>query len=308
MYKSTKSQIFLSWLNVQPYSLLLLVLLATLANATRALDNPWSKVADPASGPVRVIGSYSAGCIQGAVSLLPDEGPFELMRLSRKRYFAHPKLREFILWLADAVQKNGHGKLMVGDIGQPRGGPTTTGHASHQIGLDADFWFWLDSPATKRPLSIREKEDFSAPSMLNQAQTAVDPKLFQEAQVQVLELVAKHPQVERIFVNPHIKVALCKLTGNADWLNKIRPWWGHHYHFHVRLGCPPGQAECQPQEPPDAGTGCGAELDEWFDPATIAAEQQKDKANELLTPAQRLARKLDRLPKACSVVLYPESH
>ena len=30
--------------------------------------------------------------------------------------------------------------LLVGDISQPRGGPMLTGHASHQLGLDADIW------------------------------------------------------------------------------------------------------------------------------------------------------------------------
>jgi hypothetical protein len=35
----------------------------------------------------------------------------------------------------------GWGKgLYIGDISQPRGGPMTSGHASHQIGLDADIW------------------------------------------------------------------------------------------------------------------------------------------------------------------------
>ena len=35
--------------------------------------------------------------------------------------------------------------ILVGDISQPRGGPMLTGHASHQIGLDADVWLTPDA-------------------------------------------------------------------------------------------------------------------------------------------------------------------
>jgi len=45
---------------------------------------------------------------------------------------------------------------------------------------------------------------------------------------------------------------------------KIRPWWGHNYHFHVRLYCPADDPQCRPQAAPPAGDGCGKELDWWF--------------------------------------------
>ena len=28
--------------------------------------------------------------------------------------------------------------------------------------------------------------------------------------------------------------------GVRDWLHKVRPMWGHNYHFHVRVFCPRG--------------------------------------------------------------------
>ena len=42
--------------------------------------------------------------------------------------------------------------LLLGDISQPRGGPMLSGHASHQIGLDADIWL---NPMPNRKLSAR---------------------------------------------------------------------------------------------------------------------------------------------------------
>ena len=71
------------------------------------------------------------------------------------------------------------------------------------------------------------------------------------------------PAVARIFVFPGAKVQMCKdATGDRRWLRKIRPWWGHHYHFHVRLNCPRGARGCEDQAPPPAGDGC-ADAEEW---------------------------------------------
>ena len=162
------------------------------------------------------------------------------------------------------------------EAGQCRGGPTTTGHASHQTGLDGDFWFWLDSPANHRKLTGQEVEELSALSMLDQDQQGVDPKRFQAKHVSVLEYVSKQPEVARIFVNPLIKKAACEATDQAAWLNKLRPWWGHHYHFHVRLHCPAGQATCKPQSPPPESHGCGKELAWWF------SEEAAEKAGAII--------------------------
>ena len=49
--------------------------------------------------------------------------------------------------------------FLVGDISQPRGGPMFTGHASHQIGLDADVWL---TPMPDRTLSRAERESMPA--------------------------------------------------------------------------------------------------------------------------------------------------
>src|SRR5215469_1884152 len=64
----------------------------------------------------------------------------------------------------------------------------------------------------------------------------------------LLEAVAREPLVERVFVNPAIKGALCREDGPEwAWMAKIRPWWGHNDHFHVRLSCPSGNPQCRAQ-------------------------------------------------------------
>src|SRR3954451_16050793 len=89
----------------------------------------------------RSIGFYTKGCLAGGVALPINGKTWQVMRLSRNRNWGHPKLIEFLERLARRVpQINGWPGLLVGDISQPRGGPMLTGHASHQVGLDADIW------------------------------------------------------------------------------------------------------------------------------------------------------------------------
>jgi penicillin-insensitive murein endopeptidase len=272
--------------------------------ATGSLTNPWADAREPVSGNAKAIGGYSAGCVQGAESILAHEGAtFQVMRKSRHRHFAQPEMVDFIKNLASEIQQREFGTLLVGDLGQARGGPTTTGHASHQIGLDGDFWFWLDSPANHRTLTEQEVEQLSAISMLDQDRQGVDPKRFQAKHVSVLEYVSQQPEVARIFVHPLIKKAACEATDQAAWLNKLRPWWGHHYHFHVRLHCPAGQAACKPQPPPPDAHGCGEELAWWSSEEAAERLRKGQETSRKLTSLQRLARKLAKVPGQCEPLL-----
>lgn len=294
---------FVNWTPVLLAVFLLSISPPTLATAT-SLVNPWADAQDPVAGQPQAIGGYSAGCVQGAESILADEGPdFQVMRKSRRRYFAQPKMRHFINKLASEIRHREFGTLLVGDLGQARGGPTTTGHASHQTGLDGDFWFWLDSPANHRTLTEQEVEQLSAISMLDRDRQGVDSKRFQAKHVSVLEYVSQQPEVERIFVHPLIKRAACESTDRAGWLNKLRPWWGHHYHFHVRLKCPAGQTTCKPQSPPPASHGCGTELAWWFSKEAADKLSERRHAGRKLTPPQRLSMKLARVPGQCKPLL-----
>jgi penicillin-insensitive murein DD-endopeptidase len=218
----------------------------------------------PAAGRARAIGSYARGCAAGAVAL-PADGPnWQVMRPSRNRAWGHPATIGFIERLSVAAAAAGWPGLLVGDIGQPRGGPMLTGHASHQIGLDADLWL---TPMPDRRLSPTERDQIFASNVVNANGDGVDQAVWRPEHRRLLETAARSPEVVRIFVNPAIKRALCREAGaDRGWLARIRPWWGHNYHFHVRLSCPPGDQACQGQPAPPPGDGCGAELDWWFTP------------------------------------------
>ena len=219
----------------------------------------------PAPAPARAIGAYAKGCLAGAVAL-PADGPnWQVMRPSRNRAWGHPVLIAFLeqLSVTAAAEAQWPG-LLVGDIGQPRGGPMLTGHESHQIGLDADIWL---TPMPDRRLSAAERDEMGATDLVAASGEDVDPNLWRPQHRKLLEAAARGTTLARIFVNPAIKRALCRDAGaDRDWLRRIRPWWGHNYHFHLRLSCPPGERECRDQAEPPPGDGCGAELDWWFTP------------------------------------------
>ena len=218
----------------------------------------------PANLASRAIGFYSKGCLAGAVAL-PINGPaWQVMRLSRNRNWGHPKLIGLLERLAeDARERDGWNGLMIGDISQPRGGPMLTGHASHQIGLDADIWL---TQMPDRVLTRRERETISATSVVRDRKT-MNYKVWTEAHARLIRRAASYPEVARIFVHPPIKAELCKwATGDRSWLAKVRPYYGHNYHFHIRMKCPAGFAGCkdQPAPVPKDGTGCGEELAYWM--------------------------------------------
>ncbi|MCX8101222.1 MAG: penicillin-insensitive murein endopeptidase [Geminicoccaceae bacterium] len=218
--------------------------------------------APPLPGAARVVGSHARGCLAGAVGL-PIDGPgWQAMRLSRNRTFGHPRLVALIERLAREARADGWPGLLVGDLAQPRGGPMLTGHASHQVGLDADIWL---TPMPERLLTEEERETLPAVSMLREGTRTVDPARFGRPHAALIRRAASYPEVARIFVHPGIKKALCEAAGtDRGWLAKVRPWWGHDSHFHIRLRCPEGEPLCRDQDPPPEGDGCGSELAWWL--------------------------------------------
>jgi len=229
-----------------------------------AADTPTPQsLRTPGKGAPDPIGSYANGCIRGAVELPAEGAGYQVMNLSRRRNWGHPDLLAYLHDLAGKASAEKLGRLAIGDLGMVRGGRMPTGHASHQMGLDADIWFVLDLP--ELPAPEREREDFA--SMVDAKTQRVDPVRFGPAQARLLQLAAEDSRIARIFVNPAIKLAVCEqATGDREWLGKLRPWFGHAAHFHVRLSCPAGASQCEAQEPPPSGDGCGAELMSWFAP------------------------------------------
>ncbi|MEP2534378.1 penicillin-insensitive murein endopeptidase [Shimia sp.] len=205
-------------------------------------------------------GSYAKGCMAGGAQL-PETGPtWQAMRLSRNRNWGHPETVSYIRDLsAKAARQPGWEGLYIGDISQPRGGPMLSGHRSHQLGLDVDIWML---PPNRLNLSTTERENLSSISMRRSGGAYVNDKWTRQHH-EVLKAAASDPRVARIFVFPGAKVQMCNdEKGDRKWLRKIRPWWGHHYHFHVRLSCPKGAAGCVNQDPPPAGDGC-KDAEQW---------------------------------------------
>jgi penicillin-insensitive murein endopeptidase len=249
----------------------------------------------PAPVTARSIGFYAHGCLAGAVALPINGTTWQVMRLSRNRNWGHPKLVEFLERLAEKAKKVGWNGLLVGDMSQPRGGPMLTGHASHQIGLDADIWL---TPMPDRKLSREERELMSATMVVRDDRLDIDPNVWTHAHTEVIRTAAEDPAVERIFVNAAIKKALCREAGSdRAWLAKVRPWWGHDYHFHVRIYCPPDSPQCEPQPPPESGEGCGHDLDYWFSDGVLHPQPPTE------PPKPKPGLTMAALPAACRQVL-----
>ena len=272
--------------------------LPPLANPN-APDTPakelFGRKAEPAPLEARAIGSYARGCMAGAVALPIDGSAWQVMRLSRNRNWGHPQLIALLERLSKRVPEiNGWPGLLVGDIAQPRGGPMLTGHASHQIGLDADIWL---TPMPDRRLSRAERETMSATNVVAPDWNDVDSAVWTPAHTALIRAAARERDVARLFVNPAIKRALCREAGSdRAWLRKVRPTYGHNYHFHIRMACPAGEEGCADQDPPPAGEGCGADLDWWF--TDEARNPKRGPPRPPMTMAQ--------LPGECRRVLVPQ--
>jgi len=250
----------------------------------------------------RAIGWYAKGCLAGGEHL-SDAGPaWQTMRPSRNRAWGHPRLIALVKRLAtEAQREDGWPGLLVGDISQPRGGPMLSGHASHQVGLDADIWL---NPMPDRILTRQEREEISAQTMLDETRLAVDPKVFTDRHVALIRRAASYTEVQRIFVHPAIKKALCERAGkDRRWLAKVRPLWGHHYHFHIRIYCPNGGCRAQPAVHGD--DGCGREVDNWLKSIakSLKAEPAPETAKTWVPPSERRKITMAQLPDECGRVL-----
>ncbi len=248
----------------------------------------------------RPFGSYAKGCMAGG-QRLPETGPtWQAMRPSRNRNWGHPDAIDFIEKISRfAATQPGWKGVYVGDISQPRGGPMLSGHRSHQTGLDIDVWM---RPATRLNLSEAERENISSTSM-RRARGAFTNDNWTRAHHEIIKAAAKDPRTARIFVFPGAKVRMCKDESGPDraWLRKIRPWWGHHYHFHVRLRCPADAAHCKNQAPPPPGDGC-ADAQAWVDNILDPPPPDPDAPD----PKPRKELTMHDLPRQCLAVLQAE--
>ena len=244
-------------------------------------------------------GGYSRGCLAGAEQLAETGPTWQAMRLSRNRNWAHPELLDFVQKLsARAAQQPGWNGLYIGDLSQPRGGPMFGGHRSHQIGLDADIWML---PATNLNLSVAQRESISSISM-RRAKGAFTNSNWTPAQHEIIKAAAQDERTARIFIFPGAKVQMCNdEKGDRAWLNKIRPWYGHYAHFHVRLRCPSGVRGCVDQAPPPPGDGC-ADAQAWVDDILNPPPPVPRDPNAP-APTPRRDLRVGDLPQQCTGVL-----
>ncbi|RDC74138.1 penicillin-insensitive murein endopeptidase [Rhodovulum sp. 12E13] len=284
---------------------LTLCLAAPAALAQQKANVLFGRMDTPSRQGAEAIGSYAKGCAAGLVQL-PETGPtWQAMRLSRNRNWGHPEAIGFIVDLSEFATRVGWKGLYVGDISQPRGGPMTSGHQSHQIGLDIDIWM---KPATRLNLSRAQRESLSSISVRSADQRSVNGN-WTRAHHEILKRAARDSRVDRVFVTPPVKIEMCKTAsrGDRDWMQKIRPIYGHHYHFHVRLKCPRGNRACETQRPTVAelskgGDGCDETLMWWVTDYLDPPKVQKPAEP---APKRRGARDytLADLPRQCQQVL-----
>ena len=250
----------------------------------------------PSLGKAMAIGYYPRGCLQGGVELPPTGPTWQVMRLARNRNWGHPNLVNFVQRFAPlAAKATGWKGILIGDMSQPRGGPLPFGHKSHQIGLDVDIWL---TPMPDRVLSKQERENILASRAVAADGKHVDDKIWSAADMAFIRSAAEQPEVERVLTNPAIKKELCRVAGKDDtrWMSKVRPWYGHDDHIHVRLKCPADSPDCRAQPPVPGGDGCDKSLDHWFADWIVRL-----KIPEFGGSSRGL--KLKDLPPACVAVL-----
>jgi penicillin-insensitive murein DD-endopeptidase len=218
------------------------------------------------------------------------------MRVSRNRNWGHPELVKFLERFAPlAAEATGWRGILIGDMAQPRGGPLPFGHRSHQIGLDVDIWFM---PMPDRVLSRQERDNIIASNVVAADGKSINGKIWSSSHVAFIRTATEQPEVERVLVNAAIKKELCRIEGNKDksWMSKVRPWYGHADHIHVRLKCPDDSPDCRTQPAVPAGDGCDKSLSSWFADWILRL-----KIPDISSSAKGL--KLKDLPPACTAVL-----
>jgi len=291
-----------------PLFALILAILPATAQAQQLANRLFGAQPMPSLQAPEAIGSYANGCAAGLVRL-PETGPtWQAMRLSRNRNWGHPEAIAYVQELSRKAVQIGWNGLYIGDISQPRGGPMTSGHASHQIGLDIDIWML---PPRRLNLSQAERESISSISVRTEDQRSINSNWTRQHH-ELLRQAALDPRVDRIFVAAAVKIEMCRTATRADtpWLQKIRPAVGHNYHFHVRLRCPQGSRNCVTQSPTvselsKGGNGCDETLQWWVTDFLNPPRRERTEPSEDPAPRRRHPREFTMadLPAQCQQVI-----
>lgn len=271
--------------------------LSLLLIAPSAFASPWEQVKSPSNHAPQAVGSYANGCLVGAASLPLQGKGYQVLRSERLRFYGHPETVSFIQRLADLASDQLNTTLLIADMSLPKGGRFSTGHRSHQTGLDIDIWLKL----ADKKLSPQQLSNPKAMSVVNIRQYKLLKNNWDFRHFELIKMAASDEDVARIFVHPVIKNKLCSTenAGDRDWLRKVRPWWGHHSHMHVRLRCPEGSVGCVDQAPPPEGDGCGAELQSWK-PKPVQSPVKKAESKPVNTVKPKKV-----MPELCQQLINP---
>ncbi|MDO6638496.1 penicillin-insensitive murein endopeptidase [Shewanella sp. 5_MG-2023] len=274
-------------------STILLLLSLSSIYPLQARTNPWELATSIYQGQVAAIGGYANGCLSGAQPLPLTGDGYQVIRSQRQRFYGHPNLVNFVSHYSKQLTQQGINNIFIGDMSMPRGGQFDFGHSSHQIGLDVDIWLKL----TEAPLKPQELQNPRHLSVVDIDKLTVN-QAWSKQHKTMLKVAAENNQVARIFVNPIIKQQLCNERSDKDtWLQKIRPWWGHTSHMHVRLHCPETDSLCKAQQPIKSGHGC-EELTWWTQQLKRAAASQQQ-AKQPKTAAAPKPKPLKQKPLSC---------
>ena len=218
----------------------------------------------------RIYGSTANGCIAGAASLSDKGEDFQLQRWGRNRHYAHPLMLQYLADLRARTAQFDLPPLVIGDLSQPAGGPYAySNHSSHNTGLDVDLPFIFAQPRLSAAELNNPRDNYIVQGQ--KVRESFTPEI-----ATYIKLAASDPRVDRIFVAPMIKKHMCALYEQDEYngfLRKLRPWFGHRAHMHVRLNCPSDSPECVLPQPIPEGTGCGYEVDSWFLPPPPKSQQ-----------------------------------
>jgi len=264
----------LNWLLISSLSALLCLVSPPLS--ARSVP-PWSKAKTPSEGTAQSLGFYSEGCLRAGVALEARAPGLRSVRRSRNRYYGHPELLATLYQIGEELEAEGLKPALVGDLSQPRGGLMTFGHKSHQSGLDADIWFGVSLKGKSAVMGREER---------------LNPKVWSARHESLLRIAAQQRLVERIFVHWRIKAELCQRSEPPAWIRKLRPWFGHDKHFHIRLSCPKDSEACEAQEPLPEGLGCEPEHLKWF--SALEARARRLKGGEEKPPLTEAEREQKR--------------
>ncbi len=207
----------------------------------------------------QAIGFYNNGALVHASELANPEGNgwLKIVR-GRGRRYGSTELLDLLTGAAAEIHANfpAGERLQIADIAQEQGG-RISGHDSHQNGLDADIIYFRMNHQEQDP------SDDSGLHEIFVAKGKVTPNFDLERNWRLVQKLAASNQVNRIFMDPVIKLALCdyaksihEFSEDSDALRRIRPLVNHQNHMHVRINCPANSPKCTVQEDPPLGSGC----------------------------------------------------